>query len=603
MKRLLLLACLVTMAFSAVAESTLQNRPTPLFNSDKTAIVENTADEEFLPVEKAFRLEKRETNSSDIKLTFIVADGYYLYKNRFAFTSDNPKVIITAPTLPQGEQKNDEFLGDVEVYHNILEITVPVTNPEDLAFNLEVKYQGCAEKGLCYPMETVNIPIAGILPIPQATTDGPAKTLSFSESMAALSWSQLFYYFLIGLGLAFTPCVFPMLPILSGIVLRGQAGNLRAQLLALTYILAMAITYALLGVLMGLFGAELNLQARLQSPWVLIPFTLFFLLFALAMFGLFELRLPAFITNPLNKTADKTHGGSLIGAAILGICSSLVVSPCVTAPFAGILLHISSTGDAIGGGISLFVLGLGMGVPLFIIAAGGGALLPKAGHWMIVVRNGFGVMLLGVAILLIARILPGYIELMLWGLLAAGVAIFMGTFEFSPKTKIQRLSQLAGLFLVVYAVCAWLGAWQGHTNPLQPLKTNTVSLPQTAVGDTVWQVVTTKDGLNEALATAKVNNKIAIVDWSADWCRACLEMEHNVFQTPEVAAKLAAFQLIRIDISETTEEQRALLNTYRLIGPPAILFFDKTGNELVNARIIGEMGKEAFIKHLTALTP
>lgn len=603
MKRLFLLVYLATLAISALADSTLQNRPTPLFNNDKVAVVESVSDEDFLSVEKAFRLEKKTTNSSDIKLTFIVADGYYLYKNRFSFVSDNPKVIITAPTLPPGEQKNDEFLGDVEVYHNILEITVPVTNPDDLAFNLEVKYQGCAEKGLCYPMETVNIPMPGILPIPPATVDGPAKTLSFSESMAALSWSQLFYYFLIGLGLSFTPCVFPMLPILSGIVLRGQAGNIRAQLLALTYIVAMALTYALLGVLMGLFGAELNLQARLQSPWVLIPFALFFLIFALAMFGLFELRLPAFITNPLNKTADKTHGGSLVGAAILGICSSLVVSPCVTAPFAGILLHIGSTGDAIGGGVSLFILGLGMGVPLFIIAAGGGALLPRAGHWMTGVRNFFGVMLLGVAILLIARILPGYIELMLWGLLAAGVAIFMGTFEFSPKNKLQRLNQLIGLFLIVYAVSAWLGAWQGHTDPLQPLKNNNVSYAQAAVDNKAWQIVTTKDGLNEALATAKVNNKIAILDWSADWCRACLEMEHNVFQSPEVSAKLAAFQLIRIDISETTEEQRALLNTYRLIGPPAILFFDKNGNELVNARIIGEMGKEAFIKHLTALMP
>lgn len=603
MRKFLLFYCLlITITIPCLADDFLTNRPEPLYsNKNVSEQVKVEEESDFLPAEQAFRIESKQSNDSQrIYLTFIIADGYYLYKSRFAFISNNPQVTISAANLPKGEQKHDEFLGEVEVYRNIVEITIAINNPNKLAFNLAVKYQGCAEKGLCYPSVTTVIANGSILPASHTTIEESTKKLSWSNSSAVLSWGNIFYFFIIGLGLAFTPCVFPMLPILSSIVLRGAAGNLRAFILALTYILFMAITYAILGILMGLFGAEVNFQARLQSPWVLIPFAMFFLVFALAMFGLFELRLPTFITNPLNKASDKAHGGSLLGAAILGICSSLVISPCVTAPFMGILLHIGATGDAIGGGVSLFFLGFGMGVPLLLIAAGGGALLPKAGHWMIVVRNAFGVMLLGVVILLVARIIPSYVELILWGILALGVAIFMGTFDCSSKTKTQKFAQLLGLFLTIYAICAWVGAWQGNSDPLQPLKGIINSGTRENI-DNKWQVIKTKNELVNALDTAKNNKKIALLDWSADWCRACLEMEHNIFQTPEVMEKLADFQLIRIDITETTKEQRELLNQYKLIGPPAILFFAKAGNELINARIIGEMDQQAFLKHLKTI--
>lgn len=602
MRKLLFCCLLVMLALPSLADDLFESRPAPLYgNNSLSTPLKTNQESDFLPVEQAFRLEIKQTpNSATMQLVFIIADGYYLYKNRFAFTSDNPQVTLISPNLPKGEQKHDEFLGDVEVYHNIVEITVAVNNPNKLAFTLEIKYQGCAEKGLCYPMETISIPIAGISSSTQAKVDDSAKKIILSETGTILSWSTLCYYFIIGLGLAFTPCVFPMLPILSSIVLRGKVGDLRAFILALTYILSMAITYAILGVLMGLFGAEVNFQARLQSPSVLIPFAMFFLVFALAMFGLFELRLPAFITSPLNKISDKTHGGSLLGAAILGMCSSLVISPCVTAPFAGILLHIGASGDALGGGFSLFFLGLGMGVPLLIIACGGEVLLPKAGHWMVVVRNTFGVMLLGVAILLIARIISGYIELLLWGAWALGIAIFMGTFEFCSKNNLQRLAQLVGIFFTIYALCAWVGAWQGHSNPFQPLKGVDESCLAKA-GGSQWQLVKTKEELFKVLDEAKQNNKMALLDWSANWCRACLEMEQTVFQSSDVIKKLAKYQLIRIDISETTKEQRELLNNYKLIGPPAILFFDKAGKELVSARIIGEMDERAFLTHLKTI--
>lgn len=595
MKRLLVLFFSLLIIFPVAADF-LQTRPEASVFGEKTAAIA-TAD--FLPTDQAFRLEVVETNDQTINIQFIIADGYYLYKSSFAFASDNPKVKVDTPVLPEGIQKQDEFLGDVEVYYNVLDIQIPISNPDDLAFNLQVKYQGCAEKGLCYPQETATLPIAGILPIPPSSTEAPA-IFSLKESLAALSWADIFYYFLIGLGLAFTPCVFPMLPILSGIILRGKPGTLRSQVLAAIYILSMAITYAILGVLIGLFGAELNLQARLQSVWVLVPFAIFFVFFALAMFGLFELRLPAFITNPLNRAADRSHGGSFLSAAFLGVCSSLVISPCVTAPFAGILLHIGATGDAIGGGISLFALGLGMGVPLFIIAAGGGAFLPKVGNWMVIVRNIFGVMLLAVAIWLIARIVPSYIELALWGLLAAGVAIFIGTLDVVPyKTKGQRFIQLIGLFLLVYAICAWVGAWQGNTDPLQPLKGQVIMNGQLQqAGQTTWHTIKTKAELDKLLLEAKSANKPVLLDWYADWCVSCKKMEHEIFQAPDVLAKLANYQLIRLDITETTKEQRDLLNNYKLIGPPAVLFFNGQGDELIDAHIVGEIDKAGFLENL-----
>lgn len=602
MKRLVILLLSLIVILPALANNDiLQARPDSVFGGSTTTI---SSQDSFLPVEQAFRIEKKQIDAQNIHLQFIIADGYYLYKDRFSFSTDNPNVTIASFTLPKGQIKQDEFFGEVEVYHAVLDLVIPITNPDKLAFNFEIKYQGCAEKGLCYPMEVETIPVAGVMPVSSHTT-GNSSTLSFSDSWAALSWLTLLSYFGFGILLSLTPCVFPMLPILAGVVLRGQVGTLRAQILALTYILSMAITYAIFGVLLGLFGAELNVSARLQSPWVLIPFAVFFTLFALAMFGVFELRLPAFITNPLNKAADKTHGGSLLGAAILGVCSSLVVSPCVSAPFAGILLHISTTGDAIGGGVSLFTLGLGMGLPLFIIAAGGKALLPKTGMWMIVVRNAIGVMLLAVAVYLLSRIIPGYITLALWGLLAAGVAIFIGTFDFSSsKTKVQKLAQVLGLFLIVYAICAWVGAWQGNTDPLQSLKGISTTEQSTIKNSTLnWQVVYNQEELNSQLTVAKAAGKIAMVDWSADWCIACLKMEKEVFENNEVATKLADYQLVKIDMSKMTDQHRQLQNYYKVFGPPTILFFDKAGNELVNARIIGEMGQAEFLEHLNKIIP
>ena len=421
-----------------------------------------------------------------------------------------------------------------------------------------------------------------------------------ASTAAAWNWRDLALFFLAGLGLTFTPCVLPMLPILSGVVLRGQVGGARGLALALAYVLPMAACFALLGALMGLFGAELNLQARLQSPWVLVPFALFFATFALAMFGVFELRLPAFVREPLDRLAGNARGGTLWGAALLGVFSSLLVSPCVSAPLAGALLYISASGDALGGGLRLFALGLGMGAPLVLFASGGNALLPRAGAWMVTVRNAFGVLLLAVAIWLLERVLPGQLSLALWGLLAGGVALWLGALEFTPKTHRQKLAQLFGLVLLVYALAAWTGALRGASDPLRPLGTGLSGVPAStpATAHERWRTITTPAELDAALAAARAAGQPLLLDWYADWCISCKVIEREVFAAPPVVAALADWQLLRLDMTASSAEQRALLDRYRLFGPPAIQLFAGDGREWQDLRVVGEIDASGFLQRL-----
>ena len=415
MRRLLLLLCLL-FAVPVMGAGLLDNRP-----SSTLGAINNSND--FLPVRDAFRLNLIDTTPETIKLRFVPTEGYYLYRHKFAFKTEPADIALGTPQLPPGEQKHDEYFGDVEVYHGILDVDIPRPANDQRPFTLVVTYQGCADKGLCYPPETERLNIGGT-PVSTAVAEAAAPAAK------SWGWRELALFFLAGLGLTFTPCVLPMLPILSGVVLRGQVGGLRGFSLSLAYVLPMAACFALLGALMGMFGAQLNLQARLQSVWVLAPFALFFAIFALAMFGVFELKLPQAISNRLDRVANRTQGGSLWGAAVLGVVSSLLVSPCVSAPLAGALLYISASGDALGGGLKLFALGLGMGAPLLLVATGGAAWLPKSGPWLVSVKNAIGVLLLGLAIGLLSRVLPGPITLLLIGLLAAGVSLFLGTLEF-----------------------------------------------------------------------------------------------------------------------------------------------------------------------------
>ncbi|MHC8324691.1 protein-disulfide reductase DsbD [Pseudomonas sp. LB1P83] len=577
MRRLLCLLLLV-LALPATAAGLLESRPSSTLGS-----INNSAD--FLPVREAFQLSLVESTPQSIKLRFVATEGYYLYRHRFQFRAEPAEVVLGAAQLPKGEQKHDEYFGDVEVYHGILDVVVPRTDPR--AFTLAVTYQGCADKGLCYPPETERLNINGIGALTPATAQ-------------SWSWRELALFFLAGLGLTFTPCVLPMLPILSGVVLRGQVGGLRGFNLSLAYVLPMAACFALLGALMGMFGAQLNLQARLQSAWVLVPFAMFFAVFALAMFGVFELKLPQAISSRLDRIAGRTEGGSLWGAAVLGVVSSLLVSPCVSAPLAGALLYISASGDALGGGLKLFMLGLGMGAPLLLVATGGAAWLPKSGPWLVYVKNAIGVLLLGLAIGLVSRVLPGQITLLLIGLLAGGVGLFMGALEFVYKPPRKRLGQLLGMFLLFYALACWFGAFSGQTDPLNPIgQPRIVAGNEPPQNTSTWQTISTPADLDRVLADAKSSGTPLLLDWYADWCISCKVIEREVLNNATVVERLKDYRLVRFDITASNAEQRALLDRYKLFGPPALMFFGKDGVERADVRVIGEISAKDFAERVT----
>lgn len=552
------------------------------------APLNNSAD--FLPVHEAFKLSVISSSSESIKLRFVAAEGYYLYRHRFSFSSEPSDISLGQAVLPTGQAKHDEFFGDIEAYYGVLDVDIPLDNPQNRPFNLAVSYQGCADKGLCYPPETQVLPIGG----------GAPSNSAVQTTATQWSWTDLALFFLGGLALTFTPCVLPMLPILSGVVLRGQPGGMRSLVLSLAYVLPMALSFATLGALMGLFGAELNLQARLQSPWVLVPFAIFFALFGAASLGFLELRLPAALDDRLQRLTQRLKGGTILSAASLGVLSSVLVSPCVSAPLAGALLYISASGDALGGGLKLLALGLGMGTPLVLFAVGGGALLPKSGPWMLTVRNLFGALLMGVAIWLLERVVPGPVSLALWGLLAAGVALWLGALELTPKTHHQKLAQLLGLPLLVYALVAWVGALQGHEDPMRPLGQIVSNAEATPVKSSQWLTVSTPGELDAALRNAQSNGTPLLLDWYADWCISCKVIEREVLNAPQVTRQLGDYQLVRFDITESNAAQRALLDRYQLFGPPAIQLFDGKGEEWLDLRVVGEVDAATFAARLSA---
>ena len=543
---------------------------------------------DFLPVREAFRLSLVESSAKSVKLRFVNAEGYYLYRHRFQFRIEPSDLAKGEAVLPAGEPKHDEYFGDVEVYYGITDVELPIDNPIDLPFTVHVSYQGCADKGLCYPPENERIEVDGKGAAPTAK---PADVPSVAPVQSGWTWKELALFFLGGLALTFTPCVLPMLPILTGVVLRGQPGGARSLVLSLAYVLPMAISFAILGALMGLFGAELNLQARLQSPWVLVPFAIFFVAFALAMFGVYELRLPRILSEPLDRLASKTEGGSLWGAALLGTLSSLLVSPCVSAPLASALLYISASGDALGGGLKLLALGLGMGAPLVLFAVGGGTLLPKSGPWMTIVRNAFGVLLLAVSVWLLERVIPGPVSLALWGLLAGGTGCYLLQASYALRGKGRNLGLITAALLITYALLATIGAARGGSDPLRPWAGTS------ATGQ--WQTVTTPTELDAALAAAKSAGQPLLLDWYADWCISCKVIEREVLTAPTVTAQLGGYRLIRFDITESREDQRALLDRYQLFGPPAILFFGAKGDEWADLRVVGEISAADFAERLT----
>ncbi len=582
----LLLASSVQAAFPSTTSGT---------SSSLTGLLQGSSNQaDFLPVHEAFRPGLLDANNQQIRVIFDIAPGYYLYRHRLHFTLHGEHELSLTAQLPEGKHKTDEYFGDVEVYYNQLQVTLDVSELPVGASSLAVGFQGCADAGLCYPPEVVNLPLTD--------AGGSAQTAETAEESTGLPLTSqtgslaLLLFFVAGLGLTFTPCVLPMLPILSSLVLgRSAIGRGRALALALAYVLGMAITLAIVGALIGSFGAALNIQARLQSPWILGSFALFFAMFALAMFGHFDLNLPRFLREPLERMHQRTEGGSLAGAASMGVLSTLVVSPCISAPLAGALVYISTTGDALGGGLKLFALGLGMGVPLLLVALFGSALLPRSGPWLNTVKHLFGFGLLAVAIWLLERLLPGPLSLALWAALAAGLAVRIGLFSGDHGNHLRRT---LALLIALYASAALFGALAGAEDPLRPLQPFSAARDSATQQDGNFNGLTDPTQLDLALQSAARQKQPAIIDVYADWCISCKVMEREILSQPEVREALSGYARIKLDLTDNTPAQRAWLTEHQLFGPPAYLFYDNDGDEQRNLRIQGEVDKAHFLRTL-----
>lgn len=593
--RLLLLLCVLISG--PVYASLLDNTP-----AAGPAILQGSAGQtDFLPVNQAFRPGVVGLAEQEIRLRFEIAPEYYLYRHRLGFALTGPGASVKEVSLPKGVDRHDEFFGDVEVYYNQLEVSLTLegtVTPEQL---LRVDFQGCADAGLCYPPETVNLALPGgnTASAGSDTLAGAAETESSSQVGLAL-----LLFFLAGLGLTFTPCVLPMLPILSSLVVgRADIDKARAVLLASSYVLGMAVTFAAVGALIGLFGAAMNIQARLQSPWVLVTFAIFFVVFALAMFGLFDLRLPAFVREPLERLGSRTRGGSIPGAAVMGALSTLVVSPCISAPLAGALVYISTTGDATGGALRLFALALGMGVPLLLVAVFGNALLPRSGPWLTSVKQLFGFGLLGVAIWLLERLIPGPASLTLWAVLAAGIAVQLGLFERAGQGAASRVARTAALLAAIFAAISLAGALAGGSDPLRPLEPLTTGgQPSASSAAGFFTSVDTQADLNAQLEQAARSGRPAVVELYADWCISCKIIERRVLADATVRQQLEPFTRIKLDLTDNTADQRQWLGAKGLFGPPAFLFFDADGDELFELRIQGEIDRDGFLARTAAMT-
>lgn len=583
---------------------------------------------QFLQVDEALPF-SHSTEENAVVLSWDITPGHYLYRDRISIRAlDEGATAGALEYSSSGTETEDEYFGKTTVFFDPVEATVPVTLPANMReARFEVTYQGCAEAGLCYPPQTREVLFyqsqdsgtgqalgnQGDTTQTRATsrvdTDSATGLAGFLSEQSTLVIAGVF--FLLGLGLTFTPCVLPMVPIISSLV-SGQntRSTKHALLLSGSYVMGMALTYAAAGVLTGLLGASFNLQAQLQSPWVLGVFALMFAVFALSMFDVFEIRLPRFILEPLNDASQRLTGGRVISIFGIGALSALIVSPCVSAPLAGSLLYISTTQDAVIGGIALLALGLGMGVPLILVAVGGRKLLPTTGHWMTVVKHFYGVMLLAVAIWLIERLVPGWVGLTLWGILIAISGVQLGAFD-AAKAGWERTKKGLGLIFFAYGLALLAGAMAGANDPLAPLDPFVAkAAPAGALGNPAgynsghadFIRVEAPSDIETMLLQAQQQGRPVVLDFYADWCISCKVMERNVFSDAEVIRSLEPFTLLQIDLTDNTNVQQAMLDKLGLFGPPAILFYNRNGEEISQQRVLGEMNKSQFLDHIKGLS-
>jgi thiol:disulfide interchange protein DsbD len=560
--------------------------------------------DELLEPEKAFRFSARALDRA-VEVDFAIADGYYMYRDKFRFAAEgNPAVRLGSPELPAGARHRDEFFGDVETYRKQVRIVIPAEG--EGRFDLKVTSQGCADIGVCYvPMEShasLTL-VAGtfVSEAPRQVDPQPRFSIFASDiDIARLFEGNLVLvlagFFLLGVLLTFTPCVLPMIPILSAIV-AGEGKNLnkwRGLALSFTYVLGMAAAYAIAGVAAAYSGSLL--AAALQSPWILGAFAAVFVILALSMFGFYELRLPGFLHHHLHSAHKRLRGGQIASVAAMGVLSAVIVSPCVAAPLAGALLYISQTRDVALGGAALFAMALGMGVPLVAVGVSEGALLPKAGAWMESVRRFFGVLLIAVAIWIVSPVIPPMVQMLAWGALFIGSAMFLRAIDPLPESASGwwRLWKGVGIVALVAGVAMLVGAFSGAQDVLRPLAAISRSAPSAT--PLPWIRVAS---LAELEGKLKTPGRTVMLDFYADWCVSCKEMEAFTFSDPQVRAQLDRMLLLQVDVTANSEADKALLKRFSLFGPPGIIFFDPQGREIKGLRVIGYQGPDRFLKTLS----
>ena len=585
--------------------------------------------DEFLPPDQAFKLTLKAEDEKTLLASFTIAENYYLYRDKIRFSlKDSGGTDIAAVTLPQGDTKSDPTFGKTEVYHKSFQAVIKLRREDNAKqpVNLVATYQGCSEKGVCYPpvqktlaLTLPALPAAGAAPL--AASSAPpvadmAATQKSAEAQGSESsrigalfkggnfWLIMVSFFGFGLLLALTPCVFPMIPILSGIIV-GQGHALtksRALGLSLAYVLGMALTYAAAGVAAGMSGTLLS--SALQNPWVLGGFALVFVALAFSMFGFYELQMPSFIQSRFTEASNRVKGGSTAGVFAMGALSAVIVGPCVAAPLAGALLYISQTHDMVLGGSALFSLALGMGAPLLLVGVSAGTLLPRAGAWMEAVKSFFGVLLLGMAIWLVSPVISPAMHMMLWAGLLIVSAMYLRAIDPlpHPASGFVKFWKGVGVIALIAGISLLIGVLAGNRDVLQPLS-GLHSLPAEAkaAGAAPLKFERVKSVAELESRVKQAQGKIVMLDFFADWCVSCKEFERFTFDDAKVKAKLNGAVLLQADVTANSEDDKALLKKFSLFGPPGIIFFDKSGKELSDARVVGYQPPETFLASLDVI--
>jgi thiol:disulfide interchange protein DsbD len=575
------------------------------------------ANSEFLPVDEAFEPILTAIDGNTVEVAIRVTDGYYLYKDKISARADSDVAQAGVLDLPAGEMKTDQYFGEMEVYHTDVfgELSIARATPEAMDLDLEIKYQGCADGGICYPpvtkMLSVSLPAATAVSALSAVSTAATVPISEQAKLAQIiSGSSMLVvigtFFGAGLLLAFTPCVLPMVPILSGII-AGEGKDVSAARgfsLALSYVMGMALVYTAAGVAAA--AAGLQLQATFNQPWILALFSGLFIILAAGMFGMYDLQMPSGIQSRLANISSSQKSGTAIGAFVMGAISSLIVTACVAPALVAALTVMAQTGDMVRGGAALFAMSMGMGAPLLAVGAAQGKLLPQAGAWMVAVKNAFGFMLLGLAIWMMSRVLPGEITLALWGILIFMTGVYMGglTTLTAESAGRQKFGKGAGLLAVIYGAVLLVGSLAGSNSllrPLEALNTGGGGVVAEHRGLDFQRIKTTAD-LDAALAQASSSGKTAMLDFYADWCVSCIEMEEFTFTDTDVQNALSNTVLLQADVTANDEQDQALLKRFGVFGPPTIIFFGTDGMQRQGYEVVGYMKAKDFANHVRMAT-